>query len=82
MLVHVGYDNYVEGHLVVALLRPDGAPVRRLKREASEQNRLIHATSGHKTRTVLVLSTGQVLLSALTPQTLKERLDEGKRPPP
>ena len=79
MLVHIGYDNFVEGDLVAALLKPDSAPTRKLKNHAAEKGRLINATSGHKTRAVIVLTNGQVVLCALTPQTLKERLDEARK---
>ncbi len=79
MMVHIGHDNYVEGHLVAVLLKPDGASVRRLKKDASDQDRLITATNGHKTRTVIVLSTGQVVLSALTTQCVRDRVNDSRK---
>ena len=75
MLVPVGYDNFIESTQVVALLRPDSAPVRKMKNRAAESHKLIDATCGHKTRTVIVLANSHICLCAVTPQTLRERLE-------
>ena len=75
MLVHIGYDNFIESDQVVAILRPDSAPVRKMKNRAAENHKLLDATCGHKTRTVIVLANSHLCLCAVTPQTLKDRLD-------
>jgi len=73
MLLHISHDNYVRAELIAAVLRPDSSPVKRLRKSAEEKGRLIDATSGHRTRSVVVLSTGQVVLTSLNTKTLWQR---------
>ena len=73
-LVHVGFGNIVALNRLLAIVAPDSAPVKRLVRHASESNLLIDATCGHKTKAVLVLDTGSVVLSALSPETIANRV--------
>ena len=73
-LLNVGYGNLVAAERILAIVAPDAAPSRRLVQEARDAGRAIDATSGKKTRAVLVLDTGHVMLSALQPETLAGRL--------
>lgn len=73
MLLHISHDNYVRAELIAAVLRPDSSPVKRLRKNAEEKGRLIDATSGNRTRSVVVLSTGQVVLTSLNTKTLWQR---------
>ncbi len=75
MVILIGHDNYVRSDLVAVILEPGSSPVRRLRKAALEKSVLVDATSGHKTRSVLVLSTGQVVLSSLQPETVQRRLN-------
>ncbi len=75
-LLNTGFGNLVAAGRVVALVNADAAPIRRMVQTAREENRVIDATAGRKTRTVLVLDTGSLLLSALQPETLAARLEE------
>ena len=75
MMILVGHDNYIKSELIATILKPDGSPVKRLRKNASEKGTLVDATSGHKTRSVLVLTTGQVVLSSLQPETVRVRVD-------
>ena len=79
MMILVGHDNYIESGLIATILKPDSSPVKRLRKNASEKGTLVDATSGHKTRSVLVLTTGQVVLSSLQPETVKVRVDGANR---
>ena len=78
-MVHVGHDNYVSSEIIAAILTPDGAPSRRLRKSAEDNGTMINATAGHKARSLIVLTTNQVVLSALQTSTLKERVDKTKR---
>lgn len=72
-LVNIGFGNMVNAQKIVAIVTPDAAPVKRLIQTARENNRCIDATQGRKTKAVLVMSTEQVVLSALVPETIARR---------
>ena len=61
---------------VISIIHPSSAPMKRLKEEAKETGRLIDATQGRKTRSVLITDSKHVILSALQPETLAHRYDE------
>ena len=73
--VNIGFGNLVCAGRVLAVVSPDSAPVKRLIQEARERGMLIDASYGRKTQAVLVMDTDHVILSALTPQALLERLE-------
>ena len=77
-LTNVGYGNMVASHRIVAVVSPDSAPVRRMVQEARDEGRVVDATAGRKTRAVLVLDSGHVVLSPLQPETLAGRILEKK----
>ena len=61
---------------IVGIINPSSAPIKRLKEEAREAGRLVDATQGRKTRSVLVMDSNHVILSALQPETLTHRFEE------
>ncbi len=74
-LLNVGFYNFVLTDKIVALVRIDSAPVKRLVQQLRrEGTKLIDATQGRRTRCVVFLSSGQIVLSALTQETLAKRL--------
>jgi regulator of extracellular matrix RemA (YlzA/DUF370 family) len=74
-LINVGFYNFVLTHKIVALVRCDSAPIKRLVQQLRhEGTRLIDATQGRRTRCVIFLDSGQVVLSALSQETLAKRL--------
>lgn len=73
VMVGVGFGNSVRMAGIDAIISPDSAPVKRMIQEARESNRLIDATQGRKTRSVLVMTSGAVVLSALQPDTIAQR---------
>jgi len=73
MLVNIGYGNMVMASKVVAVLSPDSAPMRRLKDEAKEQKRLLDATQGRKTRSLIITDSDHVILSAVQVETMMQR---------
>ncbi len=78
-LLHVGFGNMVVAERVVALISPDSAPIRRLKDEAREAGLLVDVTQGRKTRSILIMDSRHVILSAIQPETITSRFEEGER---
>ncbi len=76
-LVHVGFGNMVVAERIVAIIHPTSAPVKRLKEEAREQGRLIDATKGRKTRAIIITDSNHIVLSAIQPETIVNRVNEG-----
>jgi regulator of extracellular matrix RemA (YlzA/DUF370 family) len=73
-MLPIGYNNFVSSKHIVAILPPDAAQVKKLRRDASEFGMLINATDGLKAKSVIVLRSNHIVLSALQPETLKARL--------
>jgi regulator of extracellular matrix RemA (YlzA/DUF370 family) len=71
--LHVGFDHTVALPRVAAILAPGSSPLKRLKARAREEGRLLDATSGRRTRSIIVLDSNQVVLSAVAPETLWRR---------
>jgi regulator of extracellular matrix RemA (YlzA/DUF370 family) len=75
-LLNLGYGNLVVRSRVVAVVSPQSAPMRRLREEASARGKLVDATQGRRTRSIIVTDSDHVILSALTPETIAARLRE------
>ena len=73
-LVNVGFDNVVAAERVIAVVSADPSPVKRLRESAARHQKLIDATNGRRTRTVIVTDSDHVVLSTLKPETVAERL--------
>ena len=74
MIVHLGFDCYVPREAVVAVLPYAGHRIERVVRQAREAGRVLDATRGRKTRSVLRLVNGDILLSATTAEAIARRL--------
>lgn len=72
--VPIGQGNFINPGKVVALLSPNTMAVRRLKESVRGQGRLVDATHGKRTRSVVVMDSGHIILSSNTPETLSQRL--------
>jgi len=75
-LLNIGFGNLLNTARVLAALSPDSQPVRRITQEAKASGMLIDATHGRKTKCVLVLDSGHVVLSYLQAETLATRLGQ------
>ena len=73
-IMNVGFGNLINAARIVAVTRAGSAPVRRMIDGAQQGGRLVDATSGRRTRAVIVTDSNHVILSHLTPQTIGERL--------
>ncbi|RIK95794.1 MAG: hypothetical protein DCC71_23040 [Proteobacteria bacterium] len=76
-LLNVGYGNQIAAARVVAIVAPAASPMRRLRREAAERGKLIDATEGRRTRSIVIMDSDHVVLSAIHPDTLSARLAGG-----
>ena len=76
-LINIGFGNTVNSAKVMAGVSPDAAPVKRMIASAREAGVLIDATQGRKTKAVIVLDEGRILLSALQPETITRRFNTG-----
>ena len=72
-LVNIGFGSLVAAARILAVVDPDSAPIKRVVQEARDRGMLIDASYGRKTRSVLLMDTDHVILSALTTQALGER---------
>jgi len=75
-LVNVGFGNIVSAQRVVAIVSPDSAPIKRLIQEAKSKGTLIASTCGRRTRAIMVMDSGHIVLSALQPETIANRFLE------
>lgn len=76
MLVNIGYGNIVNMDKVIGIIRADAAPIKRMVQIAKDDNQAVDATCGRKTKSVLVMDSGQLVLSALLPDTIENRVNE------
>ena len=76
VFLNVGFDNVVSAERIIAVASADPSPIRRLREEASRHQKLVDATNGRRTRTVIVMDSDHVVLSSLQPETVAQRLSE------
>ncbi len=76
-LLNIGFGNLVSAERVIAVVSPESAPIKRMVQEARERGNLIDASFGRKTKAVVVMDSDHVVLSALPPETVGGRLEEG-----
>lgn len=74
-LINIGFGNMVSSHKVVAVVSPESAPIKRMVQEAKEKGNLIDATFGRRTKAVLIMDSGNVVLSAILPETVAGRFN-------
>ena len=75
-LINIGFGNIVSANRIISIVSPDSAPVKRLVQEAKDSKMAIDATYGRRTRAVLIMDSGHVILSAVQPETVASRLDK------
>ena len=74
-LINIGFGNIVSADRIIAIVSPESAPIKRLIQEAKDNNIAIDATYGRRTRAVIVTDSDHVILSAVQPDTVANRLD-------
>ena len=75
-LIGIGFGNLVSAERIVSVVSPDSAPIKRMIQDVRERGALVDASFGRSTRSVLIMDSGNVILSALPPETIAARLDE------
>ena len=73
-LVNIGFGSMVATGRMLSVLSPDSAPIKRMIQESRDRGMLIDASYGRKTKSVILMDTDHVILSALTPETLTARM--------
>ena len=74
IFINIGFGNYIVASRIVGIFNPNSSPMRRLKEEARDDHRLIDATHGRKTRSIIVTDSNHVFLSSLHPETISQRV--------
>ncbi|MEO0534581.1 MAG: DUF370 domain-containing protein [Cyanobacteria bacterium P01_A01_bin.123] len=72
-LINIGFGNIVAANRVVAIVSPESAPIKRIIGDARDRGELIDATYGRRTRAVIVMDSGHIILSAIQPETVANR---------
>jgi len=72
-LINIGFGNTIVSERIVAIVSPSSAPMKRLKDEAKEQQRLVDATHGRRTRSIIVTDSNHIVLSAVQADTIAQR---------
>jgi len=75
-LISIGFGNVVASEKIVAIIAPGSSPVRRLKDEARQKGKLVDATQGRRTRSLIVMDSDHVVLSAIGVETVSQRLEK------
>ena len=75
-LIGIGFGNLVAAERIISIVSPESAPIKRMIQEVRERGDLIDASFGRSTRAVLIMDSGNVILSALTPENLAARLED------
>ena len=74
LLINIGFGNAVSAERVIAVITPQSASGKRIREEAKENELLIDATHGRKTRAIIIMDSSHVVLSAMQPDTIANRL--------
>ena len=74
-LINIGFGNIVSANRIISIVSPESAPIKRLVQEAKDSKMAVDATYGRRTRAVIIMDSGHVILSAVQPETVASRLD-------
>ncbi len=77
-LVHVGFGNILAANKVVAIVSPGSAPIKRLVEQAGDRAVLVDMTNGKKTKTIIIMDSGHIILAAISPKTVAMRVEAGR----
>ena len=79
-LVNIGFGNIIAANKIVAIVSPESAPIKRMIQEAKDAKTAVDATYGRRTRAVLIMDSGHIILSAVQPETVAGRVDKDITP--
>ena len=72
-LINIGFGNALKVNRILAVVNPGSSPIRKLKEEARKERKLIDVTEGRRTRAIIILDTGHLVLSSVQPETISHR---------
>lgn len=72
-LINIGFGNIVSANRIIAIVSPESAPIKRMVQEAKDSKMAVDATYGRRTRAVLIMDSGHIILSAVQPETVASR---------
>ena len=75
-LINIGFGNIVSANRIIAIVSPESAPIKRIVQEAKDSKMAVDATYGRRTRAVLIMDSGHVILSAVQPETVASRFEK------
>ncbi|MFV0423455.1 DUF370 domain-containing protein [Oleidesulfovibrio sp.] len=75
-LLNIGFGNFIVADRVITIVNPASSPMRRLREDAREQGRLVDATQGRKTRSIIITDSNHVILSAIQAETIGQRFTQ------
>jgi len=75
-LINIGFGNIVNSSKIVSIVSPESAPIKRIIQDAKDNKMAVDATYGRRTRAVLIMDSGHVILSAVQPETVANRLEK------
>lgn len=78
-LINIGFGNIVSANRIIAIVSPDSAPIKRMVQEAKDSGQAVDATYGRRTRAVVIMDSGHIILSAVQPETVAGRLDKDEK---
>jgi regulator of extracellular matrix RemA (YlzA/DUF370 family) len=74
-LINIGFGNVVNSNKIIGIISPEAAPIKRMVQSAKDAGTAIDATCGRKTKSVIVTDSGHLVLSALLPETIANRVN-------
>jgi regulator of extracellular matrix RemA (YlzA/DUF370 family) len=74
IMINIGYGNMLNASRVIVIVDPDSAPIKRVVQDARENQKLVDATYGSRTRSVIIMDDSRVVLSAIQPETISQRV--------
>ncbi len=79
-LLNIGFGSTVVAERIVAIVSPNSAPMKRLKDEAKKERRLVNATHGRRTRSIIIMDSNHIILSAIQAETISQRYGTLREP--
>ena len=75
-LINIGFGNIVSANRIIAIVSPESAPIKRIVQEAKDSKMAVDATYGRRTRAVIIMDSGHVIMSAVQPETVAGRFEK------
>ena len=73
-LINIGFGNIVSAERIISIVSPESAPIKRIVQEAKDSKMAIDATYGRRTRSVIIMDSGHIILSSVQPETVAGRV--------